>query len=110
MKQSLLRIESERRHPAPCRHRQRSRAAARSDGFFTIGFAIVVLAAGSLFVAATDQLPVAESASVAAPSEVAAGREQPQDQPKSDGAGNVVIGEAPAALANSARIDATPVR
>ncbi|MBK9245433.1 MAG: hypothetical protein IPM30_11450 [Burkholderiales bacterium] len=110
MKQTLLRIEPEQLQPAPCRHRQRSRATVRSDGFFTIGFAIVVLAAGSLFVAAADQLPVAETASVAAPGEVAAGREQPQDQPKADGAGRVVIGEAPAALANSARIDAAPVQ
>jgi hypothetical protein len=77
--------------------RRRIRTASRSAGFFTLGFAIAVLAAGSLFAGAMGERDVADSASAATPTEVAGERRQPAGSGKTEGASNVVISEASSA-------------
>jgi hypothetical protein len=83
--------------------RRRIRAPVRSAGFFTIGFAIAVLAAGSLFAGATGTLGVTESASATAPGGAVVERTQPVDPTRAADASEVVISKAPSDWPNDAR-------
>lgn len=83
-------------------------AASRSAGFFTIGFALAVLAGGSLFAGFIGAFKATESTSAAAPSMADAERVQPVDHDKADGAMSVVVSEAPARSPIDAQSAAKP--
>jgi hypothetical protein len=84
------------------------RATGRSAGFFTIGLALAVLAAGSAFAASTGALKATDSTSAPAPSAADAERTQPGDHAQADGTRNIVVSEAPARLRSDARSAAKP--
>jgi hypothetical protein len=86
------------------------RTASSSAGFFTLGIAIAVLAAGLLVTGTIEELDVAQSASAPAPTEEAGERRQPAASVKTEGGRNVVIGEAPSGSPNRAAGDATSPR
>lgn len=86
--------------------RRRSRSACRGAGFFTLGFAVAILAVGSLFAGAAGTLDVAESASAPTPSQVAGERTKAAASVTTDGEGNVVVSRAPSASPKQAAGDA----
>ncbi len=102
MQRNLLPTELEQLHPDRRLPRRRIGAASPSAGFFTIGIAIAVLATGALVAGAGQALDVVDSASAPAPSRSAAERTQPVDDLKEDGAGSVVVSEAPASVRTAA--------
>jgi hypothetical protein len=75
-------------------------------GFFTLGFAVAILAVGSLFAGAAGTLDVAEGASAPTPSQVAGERTQPAASVTTDGEGNVVVSRAPSDSPKQAAGDA----
>jgi hypothetical protein len=108
MQRNFIGIEAglvHRAHRLAARH---VRATVRSAGFFTIGFAIAVLAAGSLFAASTGALKATDSTSAPAPSAADAERTQSVDHAQADGTRSVVVSEAPARLRSDARSAAKP--
>lgn len=80
----------DQRHLAP----RRICTVSLSMGFFTLGFAIVVLAASSLLAGAAGALNVSDAALAPTPSTAVVQSTQPVDQVKAEGARTVVIGEA----------------
>jgi len=110
MQRNLMRIEPAQVHPDQRFAPRHVRTASRSAGFFTIGFAIAVLAASALFAGAAGSLDVAESASAQTPSGTAVERTQSVDHEKTDGARNVVISEAPARSPKDARGATEPLQ
>ena len=106
MKPNTLGIEAPRTPTGHRFARRRSRTASRGAGFFTLGFAVAVLAVGSLFAGAIGTLDVAESASAPAPSRVAGERTQPAAGATTKGEGNVVVSRAPSASPKQAAGDA----
>ena len=106
MKPNILRIEASQSPTGPRSARRRSRTAHRGAGFFTLGFAVAVLAVGSLLAGAMGGLDVAESASAPTPARVAGERTQPAAGATTDGEGNVVVSRAPSASPKQAAGDA----
>jgi hypothetical protein len=83
-------------------------AVAPSRGFFTLGFAVVVLAAGALVAGAGGALNVSEGALAPAPGAAVVQSGQPVDKVDADGARTVLIGEALARSPDDASDPATP--
>lgn len=106
MKPNTLRIEVPQTPTGHRLARRRGRTAPLGAGFFTLGFAVAVLAVGSLFAGAMGTLDVAESASATTPNEVAGERTQQAAAVTKDGEGNVVVSRAPSASPKQAAGDA----
>lgn len=106
MKPNTLRIEAPQTPSGHRFARRRSRTACRGAGFFTLGFAVAILAVGSLFAGAAGTLDVAEGASAPTPSQVAGERTQPAASVTTDGEGNVVVSRAPSDSPKQAAGDA----
>lgn len=82
-------------------------ADTASAGFFTLGFAIAVLAVGTLFAGAVGELDVTQTASAPTPAQVAGERTQPAaGEATTDGDGAVVVSRAPSASPKQAAGDA----
>jgi len=90
--------------------RRRIRSADRDAGFFTLGIALAVLAAGGLFAGVMQGLDGAKTASIPAPTEMAGQRRAPAAEVKPDGAGAILISEAPSGSPDQAQVDAAPLR
>ena len=97
MKPSTLRTEASQTPPRPHVVGHCVRPVWQGAGFFTLGFAVAVLAVGSLLAGAMGTLDVAESASAPTPAHVAGERTQPAASAKTDGEGSVVVSRAPSA-------------
>ena len=106
MKPNTLRIEAPQTPTGHRFARRRGRTAPFGAGFFTLGFAVAVLAVGSLFAGAMGTRDVAESASAPAPAQVAGERTQPAAGVTPDGEGNVVVSRAPSDSPKQAAGDA----
>lgn len=109
MQRNFIGIEAGRFHHDHCLAARHVRVTCRSAGFFTIGFALAVLAGGSLFAVSTGALKATESTSAPAPSAADAERTQPIDHAKADGTRSVVISEAPARSPSDAHSAAKPL-
>lgn len=108
MQRNFIGIEARRVHHDHRLAARHVRATGRSAGFFTIGFALAVLAAGSLFAASTGALKATDSTSAPAPSAADAEGTQPVDKAKAEDTRSVVVSEAPARSRSDARGAATP--
>ena len=78
------------------------RNAAPSAGFFTIGFAIAVLAASALAVGGAQAVKEVASASPPASGMADVEGMQPVDGAKAENASNVIVSQAPATTPSSA--------
>jgi hypothetical protein len=94
----------DQRRPAP-RH---TCTVPPSKGFFTLGFALVVLAASALAASAGGALAVSDVALAPTPVAAVAQSTQAVDEMKAEGVRAVVIGDAPAPSPNDARGGAKP--
>lgn len=72
------------------------RADTASAGFFTIGFAIAVLAVGALFTGAVGELDVTQTASAPTPAETVGEHARPAADVNTEDANRVVVSEATA--------------
>lgn len=108
MQRNFIGIEPGRVHHDHRLAARHVRATGRSAGFFTIGFALAVLAAGSLFAASTGALKATDSKSAPAPSAADAEGTQPVANAKVEGTRGIVVSEAPARSRSDARGAATP--
>jgi len=108
MKPNTLRIEAPQTPNGHRFARRRSRTAPLGAGFFTLGFAVAVLAVASLFAGAVGTVEVSESASATAPApaQVAGERTQPAAGATTEGEGNVVVSRAPSDSPKQAAGDA----
>ena len=103
MQANVPRIEATHLPPEHHLSPRRTRTTAPSAGFFTLGFAVAVLAGGLLFAGAMGELPVAKSVSAPTRSKLAGEPAQPAGNVKTESARSVVIGEAPSESLNQAR-------
>jgi hypothetical protein len=110
MIRNSMSIESEHVHPDHRFAPRHIRPVHLSGGFFTLGFALAVLAASALFAGAKGALNVAEPASASTAREAVVERAKPVDHPEAEGARSVVISEAPADSSNDARNAARPLQ
>jgi hypothetical protein len=108
MQRNFIGIEAGPVHHDHCPAARHDRANCRSAGFFTIGFALAVLAGGSLFAFSTGALKATDSTSAPAPSAADAEGTQPADNATAEGTRRVVVSEAPARSRSDARGAATP--
>jgi hypothetical protein len=110
MIRNSMRIEPEHVHPDHRFAPRHIRPVHLSGGFFTLGFALAVLAGSALFAGASGALNVAEPASASTPGGAVVERAQPVDHLKAEGARSVVISEAPTDSPNNARNAAKPLQ
>jgi len=103
MQGNVPRIEATHLPPEHHLSPRRTRTTAPSAGFFTLGFAIAVLAAGLLFAGAMGELPVAKSVSAPTRSDLDGSQAQPAGNVKTEDASSVVISEAPSKSPTQAR-------
>lgn len=104
MQRNVLRTDALQTPSGHCFSRRRMRAASASAGFFTIGIAIAVLAAGSLFAGAMELVDDAATASAPAAAQVAGDRAQPAGA-ETEGVGSVAVSEAHSDSSKRARGD-----
>lgn len=110
MNRNSMRIEPAQVHPDHRFAPRHIRTVHPSRGFFTLGFALAVLAGSALFTGATGALHVTESVTAHAPSGAVAERTQPVDHVKAEDTRNVVLSEAPARSPDSADSAAKPLQ
>lgn len=111
MQRNLVRIEPAQVHFDQCFAPRHIGTASMSKGFFTLGFAVVILAASSLFVGSSEALSGSDSASAPTPSKAVVEGTAAVDQGKSEKARNaVVISEAPAGSPDNASGPAKPLQ
>jgi hypothetical protein len=110
MNRHSMRIEPAQVHPDHRFAQRHIGTVHLSRGFFTLGFALAVLAGSALFTGATGALQATEAVTADAPSGAVAERTQPVDQVNAEDVRNVVLSEAPVHSRNSADSAAKPLQ
>lgn len=110
MNRNSMRVEPAQVHPDHRFAPRHIRPFRLSRGFFTLGFALAVMAGSALFTGAISRINVTESASASTPSGMVVESTQPVDHVKAEGARKFLISAAHADSPNSARSAAKPLQ